>query len=791
MSDINITVDSKQVVDAKRDISDLERSFSSAYKSAQTFMSAFSRANRMDSYTRSLQNVAKANQEIINKNLGVTKSYKSAEQSAESFIRVLDNQVRSARAATAALNERVGITGPSATDSGAGFAALEGQMERLRIKYDSVYASSRIYENGLNEINQAHIMGAISSKQHEAALEQLNMEYQQFQSGAVTGMNRFAQGAQQSAGRMSQMGVVVQQTGYQVGDFLVQIQSGTNWMVAFGQQATQLVGVLPMLSGSLGIASGRLITIATGLGIAIPLLTAIGAAFMRTRETSDKAADGLDTLDNKLKNLDNTLKEWLFTKKAAAMGITVEELIATEGIDKATSDVEVAFEKMAKAKADFEAQFKTPSGMGPGARVGSLVYNWLGLSAAEEGIRSAEAAYVEAVLRLGTLESKQIQERLKLINEEQQALTDKYALEEAIARFGEESLTVKGMIVEQERLSYEATLRSKGLNEATIKLLSAQRTEWINIVKEASRLRIAAEQAERIKAAIGSLKDTVINVKVNFEAAFSNFTGKAAEWAGKTWGTMQSIAEGGSPMFSSPRSRSAPPLLGEPDLDSLTGGGGGGGNSQLDALIGQLQTEREVLEAWYAESQTLLQSASDSELSIVGGKHEALIRLEEEYQSKLKAIRDAGSSTALGDASIFFEGMAAIAAAGGNKTVKAMRIFSAAQALINSYVAFTEVLKDPSFIGRPWARFGAAAKALASGLAAVNAIKGGGGGGISGGGSPGNSSVTSSGQQQQAQTVYIDSIEPDALYSGQTLMNLFDAFYNENDRRGKVFIVGR
>ena len=42
-------------------------------------------------------------------------------------------------------------------------------------------------------------------------------------------------------------GVAMQQTGYQVGDFLVQVQSGTNPMVAFGQQATQLVGVLYLL----------------------------------------------------------------------------------------------------------------------------------------------------------------------------------------------------------------------------------------------------------------------------------------------------------------------------------------------------------------------------------------------------------------------------------------------------------------------------------------------------------------------------------------------------------------
>lgn len=64
---------------------------------------------------------------------------------------------------------------------------------------------------------------------------------------------------------------------------------------------------------------------------------------------------------------------------------------------------------------------------------------------------------------------------------------------------------------------------------------------------------------------------------------------------------------------------------------------------------------------------------------------------------------------------------------------------SAGIALANSWLAFTEVLKDPSFIGRPFARFAAAASALSAGLNAVRSIKsatpGGGGAGGAGGAS--------------------------------------------------------
>ena len=90
---------------------------------------------------------------------------------------------------------------------------------------------------------------------------------------------------------MGQMGMATQQFGYQVGDFLVQIQSGTNFMVAFGQQATQLVGILPAFSKQLGMSVGRLIGISSVLGIVIPLATAFGAAWMRTSESVKEGAD--------------------------------------------------------------------------------------------------------------------------------------------------------------------------------------------------------------------------------------------------------------------------------------------------------------------------------------------------------------------------------------------------------------------------------------------------------------------------------------------------------------------
>ena len=68
---------------------------------------------------------------------------------------------------------------------------------------------------------------------------------------------------QRLAGKSTnRFGMYAQQVGYQVGDFAVQVQSGTNALVAFGQQGTQLAGLLPGVYGAI-------------LGIGLSVTTAV------------------------------------------------------------------------------------------------------------------------------------------------------------------------------------------------------------------------------------------------------------------------------------------------------------------------------------------------------------------------------------------------------------------------------------------------------------------------------------------------------------------------------------
>lgn len=75
---------------------------------------------------------------------------------------------------------------------------------------------------------------------------------------------------------------------------------------------------------------------------------------------------------------------------------------------------------------------------------------------------------------------------------------------------------------------------------------------------------------------------------------------------------------------------------------------------------------------------------------------------------------------------------------------------AAGMALANSWLAFTEVLKDPSFIGRPWARIGAAFATLAPGLEAVRNIKSASSGGGTGSTSASSTATGSQSSQQRS-----------------------------------------
>ena len=274
MADLNITAEFSDLQLLKRELIDIPKK---AKDSASVFEREYKRVERQ------IQRSATAHQKYYREVQQASLANKSAAQSASVFSQALAKQ--------------------------------ESRVDALRAKYNPLYAASKQYERALEEINEANRIGALTDAQREASLEQVHKEYQ-------NGTGQFARYTAMAAGRMNQMGVVTQQAGYQIGDFLVQVQSGTNAFVAFGQQATQLVGILPLMgAGFMGLSQMALVGLSAGLGIAIPLVTALGGAFMRTRNEAEATGGRFTTVEQAIDSLKQKADEATTSMRLLSEGI--------------------------------------------------------------------------------------------------------------------------------------------------------------------------------------------------------------------------------------------------------------------------------------------------------------------------------------------------------------------------------------------------------------------------------------------------------------------------------------
>ena len=124
------------------------------------------------------------------------------------------------------------------------------ETEKLKRQYSSSYAALQKYREAVKGINTA--WGGDKTAQGRQALKALTKDYRDFtnalQRGSIVDAgNQFARygdqayRATQKTKRFASVGL--QQAGYQVNDFIVQIASGQNALVAFGQQGSQLAGI--------------------------------------------------------------------------------------------------------------------------------------------------------------------------------------------------------------------------------------------------------------------------------------------------------------------------------------------------------------------------------------------------------------------------------------------------------------------------------------------------------------------------------------------------------------------
>ena len=185
----------------------------------------------------------------------------------------------------------------------------------------------------------------------------------------------------------NRLGMQMQQVGYQVGDFAVQVQSGTNAMVALGQQGSQLLGVF----GPYGALAG----------MALAIGTAIIAPMMRASEAVEKTEEAFKKLDETVRGLE-AKKISLINPEASI------ELVEASQKRVALSD-----------------------------RLAELNAEMVGLSGEDLALKERLFATLEEELEKETSKYNTTVKRIRKLEEENKLLAQKKALEEKFDRLSQ------------------------------------------------------------------------------------------------------------------------------------------------------------------------------------------------------------------------------------------------------------------------------------------------------------------------------------------------------------------
>ena len=266
--------------------------------------------------------------------------------------------------------------------------------------------------------------------------------------------------------------------------------------------------------------------------------------------------------------------------------------------------------------------------------------------------------------------------------------------------------------VERENLEFrkqQATASEQSIKdiEDTITALEQQRTINTDILRgiEFEKVALAAKTEEERKSAEASQKEAEAAAeRLRIQQEYIAFV--EDEFKGTEAAKIEQLKE-------------EIDLL-ENNIDSF-----GGLREEQQLLIDLKKEELELLQA--GETAEAEAAAFDERLALARGFAQMRNSIEMEEAEESRRIQEEQAAFEAETlilrqqafAGFFGSVSSLITAFGVNSKEQAIAIkaFSAAEAAINSYLAFTQVLADPSFIGRPIARGISAAAALTAGLA--------------------------------------------------------------------------
>lgn len=518
-----------------------------------------------------------------------------------------------------------------------------------------------------------------ASMRYQTALERLNLAMEKGVIGedehlrllklAETAYLDMGPAVTESAGKMGGFaGVIgnnrqaVQMFGYQIQDVAVQLAAGTRATTVFAQQGSQMLGMFGVWGAVAGAA----------VAVTLPLAGALFSA----GEAAEKFSDTLSSLEEAVRLVDEASKNY------TAQGL--EELRKKYGeIDQGILSLIEHERQFALARVEATA---TEAVAALAAEYGALSIN---LGAVGDAAKGPTMAIYTMSQQLG-LTVPQTRELVQALQDANSA-KDNLGRAEALSRIA--------------ALMLQSTQRAGELTGQIVKAEASFR-QLVNSVPGASWLGGMIAQAETLGGKLWSA--------VQAKAALANDPGQTtgnADWAKTDLGF---TLPGKDLVYTPPKS---------------SGGGGGGGGAKdstptdLERLQEQLLSEAEVQLAAFEKQQELLEQALAKKL-LTQQEYNALMEAaQREHQEKMTGIDVWRYGDGLAQTEAFMGGMADALQTGNEKMQRIGKIFGAAEALVNSWRAFSQVLADQSLPF--YAKIPSAIAVLSAGMNAVNAIKGG------------------------------------------------------------------
>lgn len=647
------------------------------------------------------------------------KSLAEIERAAKTLERQLGKIGQSGVAFQREMNKLTGVSrelGKSARDSAAAFEAFEkskAQVDNLRASIDPLFAASKRYEQALQTLDTALEQGTISARQHEQMVEQLGAAYLRAD-GSTAAMG----------GRMGLLGSMsdqtrgkIQQVGFQVQDFAVQVGAGTSATQAFAQQFPQLAGAF----GPVGVAVGTL------AAVGLPIL---GAAFMSAGEQSSLFRDALSEVESALNKLRETTSVYSLeglvglAEKYGEVNLELMRHIELQRQVDLRSAIVAAKDAMTSLIDETETWSGLADGLADKFTASERVLGNMASALRNAGDARTTQGLIDNLTRLRTL-ILEATGGIENMTDEQFAFYRKVQDSlDAVMRLNAEGAKAQGWIA----------------------TATAAAEKWASALWSAAR---AAAAASRNSAANNRL------------ARFNNFAKDSAGVAGVSTG------------------------FDIPDPDAGGGGGGGGANpveAELEQLRQQLMTEEQLELESFAKRQEMLQQALEQRL-LTQQEYAALMEQAQQAHADKMSEIDVWQHGSMLDKTGAFLGEMADALQGGNaKMLEISKKFGAAQALISAWQGAAEALKLP--FPQNLAAF---AKVLATGLSAVNAIKGTKVGGTTSGGRGGSGGAAAA-PQTPVQTMNF-TIQNDPFGYGERFARSLAGQMNSAQRNGSRIVA--